>query len=493
MNLQVRNTLTREVETVRPLTDGRLGMYVCGPTVYAAPHLGHARSAVVFDIFRRFFEALGIHVVLVRNITDIDDKILRRARESSTDYRTIADRYHRAYDAALTALNVRPPHSAPRATDYIGPCRDIIACILRRGHAYRRSGSVYFSSHSCRDYGRLSARSGGDVPAVETRPAFNPDKRHPDDFALWKKNRDGEPFWDSPWRPGRPGWHIECTAMSHALLGVPFDIHGGGCDLIFPHHENEIAQSLGAFGTPPAVLWLHHGMVTVGEAKMAKSKGNAPPLEDLLKTYPAEAVRLYLLSRHYRSDLPFSRAALENAVTRLSRLYALTRRLQGILRGPLPAAPQGSPLWQQFSRYMAADGNVPGGLAALFTTVRELNRALDRPGSSSSAPVRQAVRISAADFSFICRHILGVMRMSPDAYAQELACRPAHGGRLSPSEIHDLVAQRQAARQAADWSTADRLRKRLEAYGVRLRDHGHATVWRHGKRKGRVASAETLP
>jgi cysteinyl-tRNA synthetase len=446
---------------------------------------------VVFDVFRRFFEALGNDVILVRNVTDIDDKIIQRARESDTDFRTIAKRYHRAYDAALTALNVRPPHAAPRATDYIGPCQDIIARLLQRGHAYLSGGSVYFASHSCRDYGRLSGRPGRKPFLVETRLPCSPDKHHPDDFALWKKSRDGEPFWDSPWGPGRPGWHIECTAMSHTLLDMPFDIHGGGCDLIFPHHENEIAQSLGAFGTPPAALWLHHGMVTVGNAKMAKSKGNAPPLVDLLTAYPPEAVRLFLLSRHYQSDLPFSKAALGNAVIQLNRLYALMKRLQGIIGENLPVVPQGSPLWKKFCRHMAADGNVPGGLTALFTTVRELNRALDQPGSHRDAVVRRTVRTSAADVGFICRHILGVLWMPPDAYARELGQQPAYRGRLSPSDIDTLVAQRQAARQAADWSTADHLRKRLKADGVRLRDHNHVTVWRQGKRKGRVASAET--
>jgi cysteinyl-tRNA synthetase len=448
---------------------------------------------VVFDVFRRFFEALGNDVILVRNVTDIDDKIIQRARERNTDYRTIAKRYHRAYDAALTALNVRPPHAAPRATDYIGPCQDIIARLLQRGHAYCSKGSVYFASHSCRDYGRLSGRPIGNVSAAVTRPAVNPDKHHPDDFALWKKSRDGEPFWNSPWGSGRPGWHIECTAMSHALLGVPFDIHGGGCDLIFPHHENEIAQSLGTFGTPPAALWLHHGMVTVGETKMAKSKGNAPPLADLLKVYPPEAVRLFLLARHYRNDLSFSQAALGNAVIQLNRLYALMKRLQGIIGENLPTVPRGSPLWHRFCRHMAGDGNFPGGLTALFTTVRELNRALDQPESQCNAAVRQTVRSSAADVSFICRHILGVLWMTPDAYARELEHRPSYRRRLSPSDINALVAQRHAARQAADWCTADRIRKRLAADGVRLRDHNHATVWRQGKRKGRVASVETSP
>jgi len=282
VNLRFHNTLSRKVEDLRPLEAGRLGIYVCGPTVYDAPHLGHARSAVVFDVFRRFFEALGYNVTLVRNITDIDDKIILKAQATGTDYRTIAERYQNQYDAVMAALNVQAPHAAPRATAYIGTCQELVARMLRNGHAYRSGKSVYLAIHSCRDYGRLSGRSCDPLPDI-SRCREQPEKRHPGDFALWKGSKTGEPQWSSPWGPGRPGWHIECTAMSHALLNTPFDIHGGGRDLIFPHHENEIAQSIAAFGKPPAATWLHHGMVTVGQAKMAKSKGNAPPLETLLQ------------------------------------------------------------------------------------------------------------------------------------------------------------------------------------------------------------------
>jgi len=281
--------------------------------------------------------------------------------------------------------------------------------------------------------------------------------------------------------------------MSHALLGMPFDIHGGGCDLIFPHHENEIAQSLAAFGTQPAGLWLHHGLVTVEAAKMAKSKGNAPPLDDLLITYPPEAIRLFLLSRHYRRDLPFSIAALRDAATQLGRLYALTRRLQAMLGDAPPVPPRQSPLWRQFLGNMASDGNIPAGLAALFTAVHELNRAMGPPGSPCRASIRQGVRTAAADLGFICRHILGILQMTPAAYARDLARRAAQRDRLAPSEIHDLVIQRQAARLSSDWPTADRLRKRLEENGVRLRDDANATVWRRGKRRGFVTTVATSP
>ena len=493
MNLRFHNTLARKVEDLRPLEAGRLGIYVCGPTVYDAPHLGHARSAVVFDVFRRFFEALGHDVTLVRNITDIDDKIILKAQAVGTDYRTIADRYQNAYDDVMAALNVQAPHMAPRATAHIATCQELVARIMQRGHAYRSGGSVYFSTNRCKGYGRLSGRPGGGAPLVSDAPPANPDKRHPDDFALWKGSKTGEPQWLSPWGPGRPGWHIECTAMSHALLNTPFDIHGGGRDLIFPHHENEIAQSIAAFGKPPAAMWLHHGMVTVGQAKMAKSKGNAPPLEALLQSYPPEAVRLFLLSRHYRHDLPFSIAALQDAATQLGRLYALTRRLQAMLEDAPPAPLHQSPLWRQFLGNLALDGNIPGGLAALFTTVRELNRAMDQPVFPRSASTGLEVRTAAADLIFICQDILGIMQMTPEGYARDLARRVAHRDRFSPSEIHALVIQRQAARIASDWPTADRLRKRLEENGVRLRDSAHATVWRRGKQKGRVTYEARSP
>ena len=483
MNLQFYDSLLREVTGVRPLKSGCIGIYVCGPTVYDTPHLGHARSAVLFDVFRRFCEAVGYDVTLVRNITDIDDKILLRARETGTDYRLIAARYHREYESVMTALNVRPPDAAPWATAYIKPCQEIIARIMHHGHAYRGGTTVYFATRSCPSYGRLSGRSKETPRDHIVRPE-NPEKRHPDDFALWKGRKDGEPFWDSPWGPGRPGWHIECTAMSHALLGTPFDIHGGGRDLIFPHHENEMAQSAAAFGKHPAGLWLHHGMVTVGQAKMAKSKGNAPPLKSLLSTYHPEAVRLFLLSRHYRRDLPFSEDALQAAAAQHKRLHGVIRRLQVILGDTPPAAPQGSLLWQRFCRCMASDGNLAGGMVEVFTAVRELNRALDSTVSIRRGPLWPTVISTATDVRYICRHILGVLQRPVKDHVQ--VRRPACRRHLSQSEIHDLVAQRQAARQSSDWTTADRLRKRLEANGIRLQDKDHATIWRQGKRQGQI-------
>jgi cysteinyl-tRNA synthetase len=485
VNLQFRNTLTREVETVRPLTGGRLGIYVCGPTVYAAPHLGHARSAVVFDVLRRFLEALGWKVTLVRNITDIDDKLLQRARAEAKDYRSLADRYLGEYNAAMRALNVRPPDAAPRATAFIPSCQAVIARIHHHGHAYRKGDSVYFDTRSCPAYGCLSARR-----AIRTRPCGNPpenpDKRHPDDFVLWKGRQDGEPFWESPWGPGRPGWHIECTAMSHALLGTPFDIHGGGCDLIFPHHENEIAQCRAAFGRPPAEIWLHHGMVTVADAKMAKSKGNAPSLQRLLQTWHPEAVRLFLLSRPYRSDLPFTPGGLDAAARHLDRLYALAGRLQAMRVEFEPPAPGGSPLWQRFMARMASDGDIPGSLAVLFEAVRDLNRAYDSGAPVGCGAFRRTAAAAAADFLYLSRHVLGLLQTPPAEYAGQR--RTAHGPRLPRPVVERLVARRQAARQIADWPTADRLQSVLAKHGIRVRDQDGATRWRRTVRRDRFAN-----
>lgn len=459
-------------------------MYVCGPTVYAAPHLGHARSAVVFDVFRRFFEALGCEVTLVRNITDIDDKILQRAGAEAKSYRSIADRFQREYDAAMRTLNVRPPDAAPRATAFIPACQEVIARIQHQGHAYRKGGSVYFDTRSCPTYGQLSARSAARSRPGGTLPG-NPDKRHPDDFALWKERKDGEPFWESPWGPGRPGWHIECTAMSHALLGTPFDIHGGGCDLIFPHHENEIAQSMAAFGRRPANIWLHHGMVTVADAKMAKSKGNAPSLQGLLRNWHPEAVRLFLLSRHYRSDLPFTTDGLHRAARHLDRFYALAGRLQTMQDEFVAPPPGGSSLWQRFMERLAADGDIPGSLAVLLETVRELNRTFDSAVPVRCSAYRRTVAAVAVDFLHLSRHVLGLLQTPLDDYAGQR--RTARRPRLPRPVVERLVARRQAARRIADWRSADRLQSVLATYGIRVRDQDGATRWRRTIRRDRFA------
>jgi cysteinyl-tRNA synthetase len=484
--LQFYNSFSRKIEDLTPLTGRSLRIYVCGPTVYDAPHLGHARSAVVYDVFRRFFNALDYDVTLVRNITDIDDKIILKAQAESTDYRTIAGRYQNEYDAVMTVLNVQAPTSAPRATEYIGTCQELIARMLHNGHAYRSGKSVYLAINSCRDYGRLSGRSCLPIPEM-TGCREQPEKRQPGDFALWKGAKSGEPRWPSPWGPGRPGWHIECTAMSQALLNTPFEIHGGGRDLIFPHHENEIAQSIAAFGKPPAAMWLHHGMVTVGPAKMAKSKGNAPPLKALLQTYPPEAVRLFLLSRHYRRELPFTESALQESAVQLDRIYALAHRLQAVFGSLSPAPCRQSFLWQRFTRHLASDGNMAGGMAALFETARELNRALDTTVSNRYGILWRTTRSTAADWRFICRDILGVLHMSAEVYNQ--ARRKIRPALLSRAAIESLVARRQAARNALDWATADSLRAILEQNGVHLQDKNHATLWRYGKQRGSVTAA----
>ena len=467
------------------MTGRLLRIYVCGPTVYDTPHLGHARSAVVFDVFRRFFNALDYDVALVRNITDIDDKIILKAQAAGTDYRTIAARYQTEYDAVMAVLNVQAPYATPRATEYISTCQELVARMLHNGHAYRSGKSVYLAIRSCRDYGRLSGRPCGPIPE-KTLCREQPEKRHPGDFALWKGAKTGEPRWPSPWGPGRPGWHIECTAMSHALLNTPFDIHGGGRDLIFPHHENEIAQSIAAFGKPPAAMWLHHGMVTVGQAKMAKSKGNAPPLEALLKAYPPEAVRLLLLSRHYRRDLPFTESALQESTAQLARIYALAHRLQTVFGRRTLTPCRRSFLWQRFARRLAADGNIAGGMAALFETARELNRVLDNTVSNRYGTLWQTTRSAAADWRYICRGILGVLHMTVEAYDQ--AYRKIHLPLLSRAAIERLVARRQAARKNLDWGTADALRAVLEENGVHLQDKDRETLWQHGEQKGKITA-----
>ena len=304
----VYNTLTRTKEPFVPLVDGRVGMYVCGPTVYDEPHLGHARAAVAFDVIRRSFEFLGYRVTYVRNITDVDDKIIARAAEEGRSAMEVAEDYTRAYDEQMAALGVRPPTIAPRATGHILDMITLIGALIERGVAYAvDGGDVYYAVDAFPGYGKLSNRTLEDVRAGE-RVEPDPRKRNPLDFALWKAAKPGEPSWASPWGAGRPGWHIECSAMSMKYLGTTFDVHGGGLDLIFPHHENEIAQSEAATGEPFARVWLHNGFVTIAAEKMAKSLKNFVTVRDVLAGYPAPAVRTLLAGAHYRSPIDFTPA-----------------------------------------------------------------------------------------------------------------------------------------------------------------------------------------
>jgi cysteinyl-tRNA synthetase len=319
MALRVYNTLGRKKEQFEPLEPGKVRMYVCGPTVYDSCHIGHARSVIVFDVIARYLRTKGYDVTYVRNFTDVDDKIIDKARRQDRDWRALSTHYLDRYRRAMDRLNVIPPHIEPKATEFIRPMQRFIARLLHAGHAYAGGGSVYFATAALTNYGRLSGRRVDDRHG-EGAAMGRREKRYPADFVLWKAARPGEPFWPSPWGPGRPGWHIECSAMSGHLLGEVFDIHGGGADLIFPHHENEIAQSEALFKKIPARYWIHHGLVHAEGRKISKSQGCFEDLADLMQRYPPAALRLFLLSKRYRHPLEFSPASMGVAQKHLARL-----------------------------------------------------------------------------------------------------------------------------------------------------------------------------
>ncbi|WP_324778960.1 cysteine--tRNA ligase [Thiobacillus sedimenti] len=452
--LHITNSLTRTKEEFVPLTPGVVRMYVCGMTVYDLCHLGHARVFVVFDMVARWLRASGYRVDYVRNITDIDDKIIRRAHENGETPAALTERFIAAMHEDERALGVLPPDHEPRATRYVAQMLAMIGQLIANGLAYPApNGDVYYSVRGFPQYGRLSGKSLDELRAGE-RVEVDPNKRDPMDFVLWKAAKPGEPAWESPWGPGRPGWHIECSAMSAELLGRHFDIHGGGQDLQFPHHENEIAQSEGAHGCTFVNYWLHNGFVRVDNEKMSKSLGNFFTIREVLEKYDPEVVRFFILRAHYRSPLNYSDAHLDDAKVALTRLYTA---LKGVpATGAAPDWDQ--PAAQRFRAAMDDDFNTPEALAVLFELAGEANR-----GDAGAAPA--------------LRSLGGVLGLLQRDAAEFLQGGSAAGG-LSEAEIEALIAARQAARKAKDFAESDRIRDALTAAGIVLEDGPGGTTWR---------------
>jgi len=478
--LKIYNSLTRRKEDFVPIVPGRVRMYVCGMTVYDLCHLGHARVMVVFDLVYRYLRACGYDVTYVRNITDIDDKIINRANERGEPFDALTARFIAAMHEDAAALGVLPPSEEPRATAHMDEILAMIQALIDKGHAYRAdNGDVYYGVASFPGYGRLSGKDPEELRAG-ARVEVGEAKRDPLDFALWKASKPGEPAWDSPWGRGRPGWHIECSAMSTCCLGNHFDIHGGGADLQFPHHENEIAQSEAATGEPFVNVWMHNGFVRVNEEKMSKSLGNFFTLREILARYRPEEVRYFILTSQYRSPLNYDDEHLDNARGALTRLYTALRGLPVDLPAGLPAA---TAFRERFDAAMDDDFNTPEALAVLFDLAREINRVRARDEAAAAALGAELRRLGG---------ILGILQEDPESYLKGKAVLAAAGQLvlegyapsaeigegLSDAQIDDLIARRQAARKAKDWSEADRIRDTLQEAGILLEDGASGTTWR---------------
>ncbi|MBK1672249.1 cysteine--tRNA ligase [Ectothiorhodospira shaposhnikovii] len=459
--LHIYNTLTRRKDPFQSMEPGKVRMYVCGMTVYDYCHLGHARVLVVFDVVYRYLQALGYEVTYVRNITDIDDKIIRRAAENGESIEALTDRFIQAMHEDADALGVARPSFEPRATAHIHDILHMIGTLLRRGFAYvGDNGDVYYSVSLFDGYGKLSGKRIEDLRAGE-RVAPDESKRDPLDFVLWKAAKPGEPAWDSPWGPGRPGWHIECSAMSTHYLGHHFDIHGGGQDLQFPHHENEIAQSEAASCEHYVNYWMHNGFVRVNEEKMSKSLGNFFTVRQVLEHYRPEEVRYFILGSHYRSPLNYSDEPLNNARSALNRLYTALRGMP-----PLPPEGEGASFRSRFDAAMQDDFNTPVALSVLFDIAHEVNRLRD---SQPEAAGRLAGLLRELG------GVLGILGSDPDAYLQG-------GAGEGPDEagIQALIEARLEARRRKDFAEADRIRDALKEQGVVLEDGPGGTTWRRG-------------
>jgi len=455
MPLQLYNTLTRSKQSFEPRNPERVTMYACGPTVYNYAHIGNARPAVIFDLLYRFLKTRYPNVIYARNITDVDDKINAAAAEQGIEIGVITRRFTEAYHEDMAALGVGQPTIEPRATEHIDEIIAMIERLVASGHAYQAEQHVLFDVTTFDDYGRLSGRDRREMIAG-ARVEVAPYKKNPGDFVLWKPSDEIQPGWDSPWGRGRPGWHIECSAMSAAHLGETIDIHAGGQDLVFPHHENEIAQSRCAHDAGQfARYWLHNGFVTVEKRKMSKSLGNTLVIHDLLEHWPGEAMRYLLLSAHYRQPLDWSENALHQAVATLERLY---RALEPYPENEFPGTRPATPVVEA----LEDDLNTPAALAALNTLARELGQCSD---AAECTRLAGALRASG--------RLLGLIQQ-PGYWSEQRQ----DALKVDPARVDELVAQRARARQSRDFAAADRIRDDLDAMGVELEDSADGTRWR---------------
>lgn len=456
--MKIYNTLHRKKEDFLPLEEGKVKIYVCGPTVYNFFHIGNARPLVVFDTLRKYMEYRGYQVTYVQNFTDVDDKIINKAKEEGCTAPEVSERFIKEYKEDAAALNVRPADVHPKVSEHIPDIIQFVADLIDKGYAYEADGDVYFSTRKFDTYGKLSGQNIDDLEAG-ARIAIGEVKKDPLDFALWKaRKEESEIAWESPWGMGRPGWHIECSTMARKHLGTTIDIHGGGEDLQFPHHENEIAQSECCNGAPFSHYWMHNGYITVDNVKMSKSKGNFFTVRDIRKEYDGEVIRFFLLSGHYRGPINFSQDLMEQAKNGLDRIQTCKDNLRHLAtagaEGPLTAAEEEaleklSGYREDFIRVMDDDLNTADGISALFEMVTTIN-------TTSSAGCTKAFATEAADRIQELADVLGILQKQADT-------------QIDPA-IQDLIDQRQAARAAKDWAKADEIRDQLKAQGITLKD-----------------------
>ncbi len=467
MVLKVYNTLKRKKEEFIPLKKGRVNMYVCGVTVYDDCHLGHARAYVAFDVIRRYLEDKGYKVNYIQNFTDIDDKIINRAREevaSSGDKKAdlkekvkeISERYIKSYFEVMDKLNIKRADKYPKATENIPEMIQMIKILIDRGFAYEVDGNVYFAVENFKNYGKLSRRPRDEMANI-SRIEKDENKKSPLDFALWKKSKPDEPAWPDPWGEGRPGWHIECSVMSQKNLGETLDIHGGGSDLIFPHHENEIAQSEAYTGKPFVRYWLHNGFITINKEKMSKSLGNIFALKDLFGKYPPEVVRLFLISTHYRSPIDFSPDKIEEARKKWERISICLEKKPAVIPEKRVNYLDTEKLFTRFEEFMDDDFNTAGAIGIVFELVGMINKELEKD--------RPEEKLINAGYQ-VLEKMLKVLGL-PDRIVKK-----------SEQEIEDLIRQREEARASKNWALSDKIRDELKSRGVVLEDTKDGTKWR---------------
>ncbi|MBF0242472.1 MAG: cysteine--tRNA ligase [Desulfamplus sp.] len=484
MSLKIYNTLTGKKEIFEPLEAGKVGMYVCGPTVYDTSHIGHARSVVIFDVIFRWLKESGYDVCYVRNFTDVDDKIINRANETGKDPIEISEKYIKEFHNEMDALNVLRPTIEPKATEHINDIINFVQMLIDKGKAYYVEGSdVFFSIESFEGYGKLSGRNPDDMIAG-ARVAVDTNKRNPMDFTLWKPAKPGEPAWDSPWGAGRPGWHIECSAMSNRYLGQSFDIHGGGKDLIFPHHENEIAQSEALFGKQFVKYWIHNGFVDINNEKMSKSLGNFTMIKDVLAKYHPEVIRLFLLSKHYRSPIDYNENSMAEMVSSLDKIYTFLDRANraGVNFNVSEKSSNISSgeSWATFKEDMDDDFNSAKGIATIFDAVKSGNKILDKSGESISSDKIKKVADICADIQKM-GSIIGVVSQSPQSYFKAKKDAAILSSSIDPKMVDQLVMERTEARKSKNFARADEIRKELDSMNIILEDGQNGTTWKFGQ------------